>query len=273
MKQKIFQVDAFSDRPFKGNPAAVCVLQEPANETWMQLFAREMNLSETAFVFQQESDFNLRWFTPTTEVPLCGHATLATAYILWSQGYLAPNRTARFQTLSGLLSANLKGNWIELNFPVNISTPSKIPGNLVKALNVSPKQVVKNTLGYLVEVESAEIVSNLQPDFSLLKTLDLANVIVTAECGKRSTSVTDKDSQYDFVSRFFAPGLGIDEDPVTGAAHCCLAPFWRNKLGKDEFLAYQASARGGVVKINYDGGERVFLQGQAVTVMRGEIES
>ena len=265
MKQTIFQVDAFSDRPFKGNPAAVCVLQEPADETWMQLVAREMNLSETAFVIQQESDFGLRWFTPTTEVPLCGHATLATAHTLWSRGYLAPDRTARFQTLSGLLTANLKGDWIELNFPVNISASTETPENLAKALGVSPKQVVKNTLGYLVEVESAEIVNNLQPNFSLLKTLDLANVVIT--------SIADKNSEYDFVSRFFAPGLGIDEDPVTGAAHCCLAPFWRDKLGKDELLAYQASARGGVVKVNYDGGERVLLQGQAVTVMRGEIES
>lgn len=265
MKQTIIQVDAFTDTPFQGNPAAVCVLKQPADETWMQLVASEMNLSETAFVVKQEDGFNLRWFTPTTEVPLCGHATLATAHVLWTEGHLAKDKTTRFHTLSGLLKANLKGDWIELNFPTNISETTTTPKELVTALGVPCKTVVKNSLGYLVEVDSAETVSNLQPNFSLLKTLDLANVIVT--------SIADSNSEYDFVSRFFAPGLGIDEDPVTGAAHCCLAPFWRNKLGKDEFLAYQASIRGGVVKVNYDGGDRVFLQGQAVTIMRGEIHS
>jgi PhzF family phenazine biosynthesis protein len=231
----------------------------------MQLVASEMNLSETAFVVKREDGFNLRWFTPTTEVPLCGHATLATAHVLRTEGYLATDKTARFYTLSGLLTANLKGEWIELNFPANISETTTTPKELVTALGVPCKTVVKNSFAYLVEVDSAEIVSNLQPNFSLLKTLDRANVIVT--------SIADNNSEYDFVSRFFAPGLGIDEDPVTGAAHCCLAPFWRNKLGKDEFLAYQASVRGGVVKVNYDGGDRVFLQGQAVTIMRGEINS
>ena len=192
-------------------------------------------------------------------------ATLATAHTLWTEGHLAKDLEARFHTLSGLLTANLKGDWIELNFPVNISEATTTPKDLATALGVPCKTVVKNSLGYLVEVESAEIVSNLQPNFSLLKTLNVSDVIVT--------SVGASDSEYDFVSRFFAPGLGIDEDPVTGAAHCCLAPFWRDKLGKNEFLAYQASARGGVVKVSYDGGDRVFLQGQAVTIMRGEIES
>ena len=265
MKQTIIQVDAFTNTPFRGNPAAVCVLDRIADETWMQLVAREMNLSETAFVLKQEDGFNLRWFTPTTEVPLCGHATLATAHVLWTEGHLAEDKAARFHTLSGLLSANLKGDWIELNFPVNVSETTTVPEELTEALGVPCKTVVKNSFGYLVEVNSAEIVRNLQPNFSLLKTLDLANVIIT--------SIADSNSEYDFVSRFFAPGLGIDEDPVTGAAHCCLAPFWRNKLGKNEFLAYQASVRGGTIKVNYDGGDRVFLQGQAVTMMRGEINS
>lgn len=263
MKQTIIQVDAFTNTPFSGNPAAVCVLEQPVAQTWMQSVASEMNLSETAFVSPQEDDYNLRWFTPTTEVPLCGHATLATAHVLWTEGHLATDKAARFHTLSGLLSANLKGDWIELDFPVNNSEITTKPEKLIAALGVSCKLVVKNSFAYLVEVDSAEIVSNLQPNFSLLKTLDLANVIVT--------SVADRNSEYDFVSRFFAPGLGIDEDPVTGAAHCCLAPFWRNKLGKNELLAYQASVRGGRVKVYYDGGDRVFLQGQAVTILRGEI--
>jgi predicted PhzF superfamily epimerase YddE/YHI9 len=194
-----------------------------------------------------------------------GHATLATAHVLWTEGYLARETSARFHTLSGLLIANLKRDWIELDFPVNLSETTEIPEILATALDVPLKTVVKNSLGYLVEVESASIIGNLQPNFSLLKTLPISNVVVT--------SVADKESKYDFISRFFAPGLGIDEDPVTGAAHCCLAPFWRNKLGKNELLAYQASARGGVVKVNYDGGDRVLLQGQAVTIMRGAIES
>jgi PhzF family phenazine biosynthesis protein len=265
MKQTIIQVDAFTATPFQGNPAAVCVLEQTVDETWMQLVAREMNLSETAFVVKQEDGFNLRWFTPTVEVPLCGHATLATAHVLWTEGYLAKETSARFHTLSGLLIANLKRNWIELNFPANFSETTEIPEILAKALDVPLIMTLRNSLGYLVEVESASIISNLQPNFSLLKTLPISNVVVT--------SVADRGSEYDFVSRFFAPGLGIDEDPVTGAAHCCLAPFWRNKLNKNEFLAYQASARGGVVKVNYDGSDRVLLQGQAVTVMRGAIES
>lgn len=265
MKQTIIQVDAFTATPFQGNPAAVCVLERAADEKWMQLVAREMNLSETAFAIEQEDGFNLRWFTPTTEVPLCGHATLATAHVLWTEGHLAKEQAARFHTLSGLLIANLRGDWIELDFPANFSATTEIPKELATALDVPLKKVVKNSLGYLVEVESAAIVSNLQPNFSLLKTLSPANVIVT--------SIAERDSEYDFVSRFFAPGFGIDEDPVTGSAHCCLAPFWHNKLGKNEFLAYQASVRGGIVKVNYDGGERVLLQGQAVTIMRGEIES
>ena len=263
MKQTIIQVDAFTNVPFQGNPAAVCVLEKPQSTEWMQLIAREMNLSETAFILKQESDFNLRWFTPTTEVPLCGHATLASAHTLWTEGYLKPEEVANFHTLSGLLKAQLRGDWIELDFPANVSEVITTPTELLTALGVSIKTTVKNSLGYLVEVESASIVRDLQPNFSLLKTLSIPGVIVT--------SIGETDSEYDFISRFFAPGLGIYEDPVTGAAHCCLAPFWRNKLQQDEFLAYQASARGGIVKVKYNGGARVFLQGQAVTVMKGEI--
>ena len=261
MKQNIIQVDAFTSTPFKGNPAAVCVLEKPHETEWMQLIAREMNLSETAFITKQENGFNLRWFTPATEVPLCGHATLASAHVLWSKDYLALDQPAHFHTLSGLLVACRKGEWIELDFPVNepkIATP---PPQLTEALGVNFKTTYQNSLGYLVELESSKIVEELQPNFALLKTLSVPGVIIT--------SIAEANSEYDFVSRFFAPNLGINEDPVTGAAHCSLAPFWRNKLGKDCFLAYQASSRGGVVRVNYDGGERVYLGGQAVTVMEG----
>ncbi len=262
MKQTITQVDAFTNKPFTGNPAAVCVLTSPKDDTWMQNLAQEMNLSETAFLIKQEDGYNLRWFTPATEVPLCGHATLASSHVLWSENHLSPKEAAHFHTKSGLLIAKKQEDWIELNFPANPSEAISTPVELREALGVPVKEVMKNSLGYLVEVESEELVRNIEPNFTQL-VKQFPEVIVT--------SVAEKLSEYDFISRFFAPGLGINEDPVTGAAHCCLAPYWRNKLNKDEFLAYQASSRGGVVKVKYPGEDRVFLSGQSVTVLRGEI--
>jgi PhzF family phenazine biosynthesis protein len=263
MGQTIIQVDAFTSTPFAGNPAAVCVLSTPQDDTWMQNVAREMNLSETAFLVKQDDGFNLRWFTPTVEVPLCGHATLASAHVLWSEGHLSPDETARFHTKSGLLTAKRQEDWIELDFPVSRSEEAVALPELAQALGVPLKSVFQTSLDYLVEVESEEMVRQMQPNFQQLKTLFFGRVIVT--------SLADEGSDYDFVSRFFAPGVGIDEDPVTGSAHCCLAPFWRERLGKDEFLAYQASSRGGVLKVRYTGGERVYLAGQSVTVLRGEL--
>lgn len=263
MGQKITQVDAFTNKPFAGNPAAVCIIPTPVSEDWMQKVAQEMNLSETAFLVRQEDGYNLRWFTPTVEVPLCGHATLASAHVLWAEGHLSPDETARFHTKSGLLIAKKQGEWIELDFPANHLEVSVAPEELVQALGVSIKTVMQNSLSYLVEVESEDLVRQMQPNFQLLKTLPLGKVIVTSK--------TDLGSEYDFISRFFAPGVGIDEDPVTGAAHCSLAPFWRDRLHKDEFLAYQASRRGGIIKIRYDGSARVYLSGQAVTVLQGEL--
>jgi PhzF family phenazine biosynthesis protein len=264
MVQKIVQVDAFTKNLFSGNPAAVCVLDSDGDEVWMQKVAQEMNLSETAFLKQQDNGYNLRWFTPETEVALCGHATLASAHVLWSEGYLAEDVTARFHTKSGLLVATKEGEWIELDFPVVRSEKIEAITELDRALGVPIKSVWQNSLDYyLVEVESEGLVSQMQPDFSLLKNLPGGKVIVT--------SLARQGSEYDFVSRFFAPGVGIDEDPVTGSAHCCLAPFWRDRLGKDELLAYQASRRGGTIKVRYDGGDRVFLGGQAVTVLKGEL--
>lgn len=263
MKQTITQVDAFTNTQFTGNPAAVCILASPQSEEWMQKVAQEMNLSETAFLVKQDDGFNLRWFTPMVEVPLCGHATLASAHVLWSDGHLLPDEVARFYTKSGVLIAKLQINWIELDFPVNHSQPIEAPAELSQILGVPYKSVYQNSLGYLVEVESEELVREMQPNFQQMKTLPVSKVIVT--------SIAKSGSEYDFVSRFFAPDVGIDEDPVTGSAHCCLAPFWRNKLQKDKFLAYQASSRGGVVKVHYPGESHVFIAGQAVTVMRGEL--
>jgi PhzF family phenazine biosynthesis protein len=262
MNQSIIQVDAFTIQPFAGNPAAVCVLSSAQSTEWMQAVAREMNLSETAFLLKQGDGFNLRWFTPTTEVPLCGHATLASSHVLWSEGYLPEDQVAQFHTLSGLLTATKTGDWIELNFPVNRSEPAIAPPELQQAIGPY-KLVLKNSLGYLVEVVSEEQVRLVQPDFSLLRQLPVTDVVITSQ--------TQPGSDFDFVSRFFAPGLGIPEDPVTGAAHCVLAPFWRDRLHQDEFLAYQASQRGGVLRIRYDGGDRVLIAGQAVTVLRGEL--
>jgi PhzF family phenazine biosynthesis protein len=261
MAQEIFQVDAFTDKPFAGNPAAVCILPEAADETWMQNVANEMNLSETAFLVQQEDGYNLRWFRPAVEVELYGHATLASGHILWEQGLLAPDAQARFFTKSGLLSAVRKASWIELDFPAEPAEQTAIPETLFKALGVEAHYVGKNRFDFLLEFESAETIRKMTPDFTLLNSISGRGFIVTS----RSDS-----SAYDFISRFFAPAFGVNEDPVTGSAHCCLGPYWAKKLGKEELTAFQASARGGVVKVQV-GDDRVFLGGQAVTVMRAII--
>lgn len=261
MGVRIFQVDAFTKKPFAGNPAAVCILPEPRDEVWMQNVAREMNLSETAFLHEQEDGFGLRWFTPAVEVDLCGHATLASAHILWETSMLAPQEQVRFHTRGGLLTAEQKGEEIELNFPATPDEPASAPVGLVEALDVVPKYIGKSRYDYLVEVESEKVVRNLSPDFGRLIALPVRGIMVTSIA---------ESKRYDFVSRFFAPGAGIDEDPVTGSAHCCLGPYWSKRLGKDEMVAYQASARGGVVWVRVVG-DRVYLGGQAVTVLRGEL--
>jgi PhzF family phenazine biosynthesis protein len=261
MGLKIVQVDAFTEKPFAGNPAVVCILPEPRDETWMQNIAREMNLSETAFLVGREDAFELRWFTPAVEVDLCGHATLASAHVLWEEGHIRSNEPARFHTKSGLLTAGRDGNWIELDFPAILQDEEEAPTGLLEALGVEPDFVGRGGDEYLVEVKSEDIVRNLDPDFTSLKNLPMLGVIVTS---------VSASQEYDFVSRFFAPGAGIDEDPVTGAAHCRLGPYWKNRLGKDQFVAYQASSRGGVVRLMVKE-DRVLLSGQAVTVMRGEL--
>lgn len=261
MGLSIIQVDAFTNRPFAGNPAAVCILREPQDEHWMQNVAREMNLSETAFLTRQPDGFNLRWFTPAVEVDLCGHATLASAHVLWETGHLKPDEQARFHTRSGLLTAERLGDWIEMNFPVKMEQPATAPADLLESLGVSASYVGKNEFDYLIEVESEAIVRSITPNFSLLEEVQARGVIVTSRADTGG---------YDFVSRFFAPQVGVPEDPVTGSAHCCLAPYWSRKLGRAELFGYQASSRGGVVRTRMDG-DRVYLGGQAVTVLRGEL--
>jgi PhzF family phenazine biosynthesis protein len=259
----LYQIDAFTDRPFAGNPAAVCFLPGPAEERWMQDVAREMNLSETAFLHPEDGAYRLRWFTPAVEVELCGHATLASAHALWETGRLGIGETARFQTLSGLLTADRSGDWIELDFPARIAEPVEPPPGLLEALlkgtNARPVFVGKSRYDYFLELPDEDAVRATAPDFAALRSLPVRGIIVTA----RGTS-----NPFDFVSRFFAPGSGVDEDPVTGSAHCTLAPYWTARFGRDELLAYQASARGGVVRVRVVG-DRVRLGGQAVTVLQG----
>ncbi len=261
MTQTIYQVDAFTQNPFQGNPAGVCILPSAASEEWMQKVAREMNLSETAFLVPQPHGYDLRWFTPAAEVDLCGHATLASAHILYETGRLQPNETARFYTRSGLLTANLLGDWIELNFPATPPEPACAPDGLAQALGADFLQVACSKFDYLVELSSAAQLRALQPDITALNRLPVRGTIVTSRADLPG---------YDFISRFFAPAVGVPEDPVTGSAHCTLGPFWKSILKKDTFLAYQASARGGILKVAVEG-ERVKLQGQAVTVLRGEL--
>jgi PhzF family phenazine biosynthesis protein len=220
-----------------------------------------MNLSETAFLYKQEDGFSLRWFTPAVEVEMCGHATLASAHILWETGLLSRQQQARFHTLSGLLTAQIEGDEIEMCFPATPDQPAPAPPGLAEALEVEPRYVGKTKFDYLVEVASEEIVRNLQPDLALLKTLPIRGTMVTSSATL---------ANYDFVSRFFAPAVGIDEDPVTGSAHCCLGPFWSKQMGKGEFTAYQASERGGTVRVRV-AGDQVFLGGKALTVLRGEL--
>ncbi len=266
MPQEIFQVDAFTDRPFAGNPAAVCILDKKRSDEWMQSVAAEMNLSETAFLVQRDDKtFDLRWFTPVTEVDLCGHATLASAHILFQENHLLPSDTARFHTRSGVLTARRAGTEIELDFPAKPETrveDKSLADALTHALGIEALYVGKNDFDFIAELESEEAVRAVAPDFTGLKALNVRGVIVTARAGS--------NAEYDFVSRFFAPGSGIDEDPVTGSAHCCLAKFWSERLNKKDFIAFQASARGGRLRVTLDG-DRVRLGGQAVTVMRGTL--
>ena len=266
MGQRIVQVDAFTDRPFAGNPAAICVANGPLDERWMQDVAREMNLSETAYLHPEGDAFRLRWFTPVTEVDLCGHATLASAHVLWQDGHLDPSVPARFQTRSGLLTAERRDGWIEMDFPAKPILPGPPPlslDDLGRALNAPAKFAALNEYDLLVEVDSEETVRTLRPDIARLAAIPVRGVIVTARASSAG---------FDFVSRFFAPRLGVDEDPVCGSAHCCLAPYWADRLDRADLLGYQASPRGGVVRVRVRGS-RVLLGGQAVTVLRGEIDA
>jgi PhzF family phenazine biosynthesis protein len=260
MPQEIYQVDAFAERPFTGNPAAVCLLPTPADEVWMQNVAREMNLSETAFLVRRDDGFDLRWFTPKVEVDLCGHATLASAHVLWETGELGRDEQARFHTRSGLLTATIDGDEIAMDFPARPPVTADPPAGMLAALGADPVHAVYCEPDYLVELQDEQTVRDLVPDISALTRTGIRGVMVTAAGA----------GEHDFVSRFFAPGAGVDEDPVTGSAHCALGSYWQERTGRDEFVAFQASARGGVVRVECRG-DRVILRGRAVTVLRAEL--
>lgn len=256
----IYQVDAFTEQAFKGNPAAVCILPEDRNDAWLQDVAREMNLSETAFLVAHGDGFHLRWFTPTTEVDLCGHATLASAHVLWESLTLKTDQEARFETLSGRLSARKKDRLIELDFPAEPGEQTCMQPDF-EALGIKPLSICKTRTNYLMEVANEEMVRTLKPDMAVIRKLPVQGLIVTSRASTPG---------FDFVSRYFAPKVGIDEDPVTGSAHCTLGPYWSAKLGKDELKAYQASQRGGVLTVRV-AGDRVIIGGHAVTVFRAEL--
>lgn len=263
MPTPLFQVDAFAEVPFSGNPAAVCLLDRAAPEGWMQRVAAEMNLSETAFLVPRDGEaaFDLRWFTPTVEVDLCGHATLASAHVLWETGRAAPGATLHFHTRSGVLSAERGEHGIMLDFPAMPPEPADMPAGLADALGVTPRYVVRSRFDYVVELDDEQDVRALAPDLRALGRIEgTRGVIVTAPG-------TDGP---DFVSRFFAPAVGVDEDPVTGSAHCCLAPYWAERIGRNALVGYQASKRGGTVRVELVG-DRVRLGGRAVTVLSGEL--
>ncbi len=262
MSYDLYQVDAFTDRAFAGNPAAVCLLPGPREPEWMQEVACEMNLSETAFLHADEhGGYRLRWFTPAIEVELCGHATLASAHVLWESGRLAAGETARFHTLSGLLTAERNGDDIELDFPARPMEEVAPPPGLAEAFGAVPRFVGRSRYDYLLELPTEDAVRTAAPDYALLRTLPVRGIIITA---------AGEQGPHDFVSRFFAPGSGVDEDPVTGSAHCTLGPYWASRLGKTSFLAWQASARGGELRVRLEG-DRVRLGGRAVTIFHGRL--
>lgn len=259
MRIPLYQVDAFTHDLFKGNPAAVCLLDKSMKDSWLQAVAREMNLSETAFLLQQRGGYTLRWFTPKMEVDLCGHATLASSFVLFEKGLVKNGNEIKFFTRSGELKASQKNGWITLDFPRFGESAYEVPLELIHSLGIRPICAIRSGENVIIEVASTMEVYEMKPNYLEMIKTPLHGIAVTARSdGKK----------YDFVSRYFAPWVGINEDPVTGSVHACLGPYWGKRLGKDKMIAYQASERGGVIKVELSG-ERVLLSGQAVMVFEG----
>ncbi len=264
MPTRFYHVDAFTSVPYTGNPAVVCPLDGPASPHWMQDVAAEMNVSETAFFHRNGPDsdtFHLRWFTPITEVDLCGHATLASAHVLREDGIVPVGQTVRFQTASGLLTVEIGDDLLCMDFPAERAEAVDTPEALATGLGVQPIWVGRNRLDYVAELESAAIVGELTPDLRALADLPGRGVIVTAR---------GEEPGIDYVCRVFGPKTGIPEDPATGSAQCALGPYWAEKLGKAELAAYQSSRRGGHMHVRPQG-QRVIISGQSVTISSGEL--
>ena len=260
MSQSIIQVDSFARKPFAGNPAGVCIMSKAAEENWMQAVAMEMNLSETAFLYPADGGYNLRWFTPRAEVQLCGHATLASAFVLYTDGHISKDQPVSFFTKSGELKAGWADGKIRMDFPAIKTKKCSAPTGLIEALGIEPEYIARADDDYLLVVKTESDVRRIAPNFSDLKGITARGICVTAPA----------DTTYDFVSRFFAPAVGIDEDPVTGSAHCALAPYWAKRLGQKQLSAFQASERGGEVGLEIQG-DRVIILGSAVLTIRGEL--
>lgn len=261
MTLPLLLIDAFTGDPFAGNPAAVTLLDTPKPDLWMQAVAREMNQAETAFLLRRGDEFGLRWFTPTVEMDLCGHATLASGHFLWQERHLQDTQPAVFHTRSGVLTATRSGEWITLDFPATPPTPCDAPPHLLESLGLERAEVFRSKFDFMVVLDDPATLRAISPDLRLLSTISARGVIVTCPSDRADA---------DFLSRFFAPQSGVDEDPVTGSAHCALAPYWAQRQSRRSLTGYQASARGGVVRVEH-AGDRVKLSGKAVTILRGEL--
>lgn len=263
--QIIYQVDAFTETPFTGNPAAVCIMDGPADEDWMQLIAREMNLSETAFIYPKLDGWHLRWFTPTSEEDICGHATIATAHLLWELEKIPKDKPVSFFSLSGRLVAEYEDGLVKVNLPNDVCepvTPDQTPVGLAEALLINPVNVYQDRHDYFMEVESEKIIREMRPNYRDLIQVDIPRaVIVTCK---------SETEGFDYLLRYFAPRMGIDEDPITGSVHCSLAPLWQKRLGKSDMVALQPSNRGGTIRVHVDE-DRVSIYGKSVTVMKTEL--
>ncbi len=261
-KQIIYQVDAFTDKPFKGNPAAVCILENEPAADWMQNIAMEMNLSETAFVFPVKGERNIRFFTPEVEMKLCGHATLSASHILYETGIAKETEVLSLNSKAGVLTVKNKSPWIEMNFPSYSLKKMDVPQKFIDLTGVKPKELYSTAHGWTLALLGHESeVSSMSPDFAGLKNSEFGDLIVTAP---------SSDPAFDFCVRCFAPAVGINEDPVTGSAHCALVPFWNKLTGKTSFLSHQISKREGILKVSLDG-ERVSISGKALTIFKAEL--
>ena len=258
----IYQVDAFTSEPFKGNPAGVCILEKEMPDEWMQNIAAEMNLSETAFISGGKIEYRIRYFTPTSEIPLCGHATLSSAHIMFETGIVKKNEIITFSSKAGIINIRYLDNWVIMNFPAYDVEQAQIPRDICNYIVITPLEFYRTAHGWtFILLRDEEEVLKLSPDFKEMKNSEYGDMIVTAP---------SSDPRYDFCVRCFAPALGIDEDPVTGSAHCALVPFWNRKTGKKEFTSHQVSKRGGKLKVSLHG-DRVEIAGEAVTILRAEV--